>query len=137
MLQRRAYGHQPSVACISKSTERALREAALNNSAGGAAHNSSSGSPMHYSQKQVHPAALLHEALPGDRSNFDAASTAPPVSCPAVSGASALVSESGTTSSGSRKRTAQEAFAAVPAAVRSLGDRVIIHVDVGEPEPRQ
>ena len=134
MLQRRAYGHQPSVACISKSTERALREAAL---AGSAAHTSGSGSPKRQSQKQVHPAALLHEALPGDRSTIDAASRALPASCPAVSGASTLVPESGTPSSGTRKRTAQEAFAAVPVAVRSLGDRVIIHVDVGEPEPRQ
>ena len=137
MLQRRAYGHQPSVACISKSTERALREAALNNSAGGVADPGSRGSIKHPSQKQVHPAPLLHEALPGHGSKGDAAIRGPPASFPVLSGQSALVPEIGATSSGSRKRTAQEAFATAPVAARSLGRRVIIHVDVGEHEPRQ
>ena len=132
MLQRRAYGDQPSVACISKSTERALREAALNNSAGSVAHTSSSSSPKHESQKQTHPAPLLHEALSLDGSRLDVVSRGPPASSAVVSGASTPTPESGTTLSGSRKRTAQEAFAAAPAAVRGLGDRVIIHVYVGE-----
>ena len=137
MLQRRAYGHQPSVACISKSTERALREAALNNRAGSVADPGNRGSPKQQSQKQVHPAPLTHKALAGDGLKWDAAGRGPPVSCPVVSGASTLVPETGTSSPGSRKRTAQDAFAAAPVAVTSLGDRVIIHVDVGEHEPRQ